>query len=113
LRRAFARNDLRTWLPTAPVFLCGGNEDPTVLFMNTQLIQAYWSANGATAPVTMLDLDSDITANDPDAARKAGFAAAKAAIEADGGEAAVAESYHSSLVPPFCLSAVKSFFDSK
>lgn len=113
LRRAFARNDLRTWLPTAPVFLCGGNEDPTVLFMNTQLIQAYWSANGVTAPVTMLDLDGDITANDPDAVRKAGFAAAKAAIEADGGAAAVAESYHSSLVPPFCLSAVKSFFDSK
>ena len=48
LRRAFKRNDLRTWLPTAPVFLCGGNEDPTVLFMNTQLIQAYWAANGAT-----------------------------------------------------------------
>jgi alpha/beta superfamily hydrolase len=113
LRRAFKRNDLRTWVPTAPVFLCGGNEDPTVLFMNTQLIQTYWSANGVTAPVTMLDLDSDVTANDPDAARKAGFAAAKAAIEADGGEAAVAESYHSTLLPPFCLSAVKSFFDSK
>ena len=113
LRRAFKRNDLRTWLPTAPVFLCGGNEDPTVLFTNTQLIQAYWSANGVTAPVTMLDLDSDITSNDPDAARKAGFAAAKAAIEADGGDAAVIESYHSTLVPPFCLSAVKSFFDSK
>ena len=61
LRRAFKRNDLRTWVPTAPVFLCGGNEDPTVLFMNTQLIQAYWSANGVTAPVTVLDLDSDIT----------------------------------------------------
>jgi predicted esterase len=113
LRRAFKRNDLRTWVPTAPVFLCGGSEDPTVLFMNTQAIQGYWTANGVTAPVTMLDLDSDITANDPDAARKAGFAAAKAAIEADGGAAAVAESYHSSLVPPFCLSAVKSFFDSK
>jgi hypothetical protein len=113
LRRAFKRNDLRTWLPTAPVFLCGGNEDPTVLFMNTQLIQAFWTANGVTAPVTVLDLDSDITANDPDAARKAGFAAAKAAIEADGGDAAVAESYHSTLVPPFCLSAVKSFFDGK
>ncbi len=112
LRRAFKRNDLRTWVPAAPVFLCGGNEDPTVLFMNTQLIQAYWTANGATAPVTMLDLDSDITANDPDASRKAGFAAAKAAIEADGGDAAVAESYHSTLVPPFCLSAVKSFFDA-
>jgi hypothetical protein len=111
LRRAFKRNDLRTWVPTAPVFLCGGNEDPTVLYMNTQLIQAYWAANGATGPLRVLDLDSDISLNDPDASRKAAFAVAKAAIEADGGEAAVIESYHSTLVPPFCLSAVKSFFD--
>src|SRR5678815_4837772 len=77
LRRAFKRNDLRTWVPTAPVFLCGGADDPTVLFMNTQLIQAYWSANGVTAPVTVLDLESDITSSDPDAARKAAFAVAK------------------------------------
>ncbi len=113
LRRAFKRNDLRTWVPSAPVFLCGGNEDPTVMFMNTQLIQSYWATNGATGAVTVLDLDSDITSNDPDAGRKAAFAAAKAALEADGGEAEVIESYHSTLLPPFCLSAVKSFFDSK
>jgi predicted esterase len=113
LRRAFKRNDLRSWLPTAPVFLCGGNEDPTVLFMNTQLIQSYWSTNGAPGAVTVLDLDSDIAANDPDAGRKGAFAAAKAALQADGGEVEVIESYHSTLLPPFCLSAVKSFFDSK
>src|SRR5688572_462637 len=113
LRRAFKRNDLRTWLPSAPVFLCGGNEDPTVMFMNTQLIQSYWATNGATGAVTVLDLDSSITSNDPDAGRKAAFAAAKAALEADGGEAEVIESYHSTLLPPFCLSAVKTFFDSK
>jgi predicted esterase len=112
LRRAFKRNDLRTWVPAAPVFLCGGADDPTVLFMNTQLIQAYWSANGVTSPVTVLDLESEITSDDPNGARKAAFAAAKAATAADGGDAAVIESYHSTLVPPFCLSAVKSFFDS-
>ena len=112
LRRAFKRNDLRTWVPTAPVFLCGGADDPTVLFMNTQLIQSYWTANGVTAPVTVLDLESPITSGDPNAARKLGFAAAKAATADDGGDAAVIESYHSTLVPPFCLSAVKSFFDS-
>jgi hypothetical protein len=112
LRRAFKRNDLRTWVPTAPVFLCGGADDPTVLFMNTQLIQSYWTANGVTAPVTVLDLESPITSGEPNAARKAAFAVAKAATADDGGEAAVIESYHSTLVPPFCLSAVKSFFDS-
>ena len=111
LRRAFKRNDLRTWVPTTPVFLCGGANDPTVLFMNTQLIQSYWSANGVTAPVTVLDLESPITSGDPNAARKAAFAVAKAATAADGGDEAVIESYHSTLVPPFCLSAVKSFFD--
>lgn len=111
LRRAFKRNDLRTWVPTAPVFLCGGADDPTVLFMNTQLIQSYWAANGVTAPVTVLDLESPITSGDPNAARKLAFAAAKAATADDGGDAAVIESYHSTLVPPFCLSAVKSFFD--
>lgn len=112
LRRAFARNDLRTWVPTAPVFLCGGADDPTVLFANTQMIQAYWAANGVTAPVSVLDLESSISSNDPDAARKAAFAVAKAALENDGGEAEVTDSYHSTLVPPFCLSAVKSRFDS-
>jgi hypothetical protein len=120
LRQAFKTNDLRTWLPTSPVLLCAGNEDPTVLYMNTQLIQGYWAANGVTAPITVLDLDSDISASDPYAARKAGFAVAKAAVAADAvaggatdnGAAAVAEAYHSTLVPPFCLSAAKSFFDS-
>jgi predicted esterase len=112
LRRAFARNDLRTWVPTAPVFLCGGADDPTVLFSNTQMIQAYWAANGATANISVLDLESSIGSSDPDAARKAAFAVAKEALRADGGDAEVADSYHSTLVPPFCLSAVKSRFDS-
>jgi hypothetical protein len=83
LRRAFKRNDLRTWVPTASVFLCGGANDPTVLFMNTQLIQSYWTANGVAAPVTVLDLESPITSGDPNAARKLGFAAAKAATADD------------------------------
>jgi predicted esterase len=119
LRQAFKTNDLRNWTPTAPVFLCAGNEDPTVLYMNTQLIRDYWAANGATANVSLLDLDSDISLNDPHAARKVGFAALKAAVAAeavgagatDGGREAVTQAYHSTLVPPFCISAVKSFFD--
>lgn len=120
LRRAFKANDLRTWTPTAPVFLCAGNEDPTVLYLNTQLMRGYWTATGA-ASVSLLDLDSDLAPGDPDALRKLAFAAAKEAIAqeaiangaADGGAAAVAEAYHSTLVPPFCLSAVQSFFDAR
>ncbi|HWM65222.1 MAG TPA: hypothetical protein VNO35_01450 [Steroidobacteraceae bacterium] len=51
--------------------------------------------------------------------QKNGFAAAKALVAAnavlggatDGGATAVLEAYHARLVPPVCLSAVKSFFD--
>jgi predicted esterase len=119
LRQAFKTNDLRNWTPTSPVLLCAGNEDPTVLYMNTQLIQDYWTANGVTAQIRVLDLDSSISLDDPYAARKLGFAAAKQAIAAaavsggatDNGRAAVTEVYHSTLVPPFCLSAAKSYFD--
>ena len=113
LRQAFKTNDLRNWVPTAPVLLCAGNEDPTVLYMNTPLIRDYWVANGATAEIRVVDLDSSIVLNDPYAARKLGFAAAKQAVAADGGVAAVREAYHSTLLPPFCLSAVKSFFDAQ
>ena len=119
LRQAFKTNDLRNWTPTSPVLLCAGNQDPTVLYMNTQLMRTYWAASGATAQIRLLDLDGGITIDDPYAARKVGFAAAKASVAAaavsggatDGGRAAVTEAYHSTLAPPFCLSAAKSFFD--
>ncbi len=111
LRQAFKRNDLRDWLPTSPVLLCGGHDDPTVLYMNTELIASYWSANGATAPIKVLDVDDDPSLGDDDATLKLAFEAAKAALAASGGTAAVLEAYHSTLVPPFCLAATKSFFD--
>ncbi|MGH8175074.1 MAG: alpha/beta hydrolase family protein [Steroidobacter sp.] len=119
LRKAFRANDLRNWTPASPLLLCAGNEDPTVLYMNTQLMQDYWAAHGAPASVRVLDLDSDLSLDDPEAARKVAFAAAKAAVAAeaiaagatDNGAAAVSEAYHSTLVSPFCLSAARSFFD--
>ena len=42
LRQALKANDLRNWIPTSPVLLCAGNEDPTVLYMNTRLMYDYW-----------------------------------------------------------------------
>jgi hypothetical protein len=39
--------------------------------------------------------------------------AATAGGATDGGHAAVLEDYHARLVPPLCLSAVKSFFDGQ
>ena len=119
LRVALKANDLRTWTPTAPVLLCAGHDDPTVLYMNTELMQQYWTAGGVTAEIRVLDVDDDPSIDDPDAALKLGFNTAKESVAlaavaggaTDGGAAAVADAYHSSLVPPFCLAAAQSYFD--
>jgi hypothetical protein len=121
LRKALKTNDLRNWTPTAPVLLCGGNNDPTAFYFNTELMQAYWTANVPAGGVTVLDVDSAIASGDPYSDLKTGFAAAKDAVRvaavaggaSDGGDEAVLEAYHAGLVPPFCLSAVKSFFDAR
>ena len=117
---ALKTNDLRNWLPTSPVLLCAGNEDPTVFYMNTQLMQDHWAANGATGAIKILNVDGTVSLGDPDAALKAGFSLARQAVAAaavaagatDNGTAAVIEAYHSTLVPPFCLAAANSFFGS-
>jgi len=112
LRARLKLNDLRSWSPTAPTLLCGGSSDPTVFFFNTLLMQDYWTAHPpATAPV-ILDIDSAPAAGDPYASLKTAFSAAKALVSASGGDAAVLAAYHATLVPPFCVSAVKSFFDA-
>jgi pimeloyl-ACP methyl ester carboxylesterase len=119
LRQDLKTNDLRNWAPTAPVLLCAGDSDPTVFYLNTQLIQSYWATAAPTSTVTLLDVDSSPSSNDPYANEKTGFTAAKVAVEAaaivggatDGGAMAVLQVYHATLVPPFCVYAVKSFFD--
>jgi len=119
LRQDLKTNDLRNWTPTAPTLLCAGDNDPTVFYLNTQLIQGYWANSAPSAPVTILDVDTGVTTSDPYANEKNGFAAAKAAVAAaavvggatDGGALAVLQDYHAGLVPPFCVYAVKSFFD--
>jgi hypothetical protein len=121
MRVALKHNDLRSWVPTAPVLLCGGDLDPEVYFFNAELEQAYWSAQSSSAPSTLLDLDAPSVPGDPYVNLKAGFELAKGAIAdaaiaqgaTDSGYAAVETAYHSTLVPPFCLSAAKSFFDAR
>jgi pimeloyl-ACP methyl ester carboxylesterase len=119
LRRAFKANDLRDWTPASPTMLCGGTEDPTVFYSNTQLMQGYWAMTAPTAPVTILDVDAPAVPGERFAAIKDGFTAAKDLIAlaavaggaTDGGQQATLEAYHSQLVPPFCLAAVRSYFD--
>jgi poly(3-hydroxybutyrate) depolymerase len=122
LRQASARNDLRNWVPKAPVLLCGGDSDPQVFWFNTQLIQSYWeaSAPGLTS-YRVLDIDAGALTGGPDSALTTAFAVAKAAIAAqaiadgatDGGAAAVLEAYHAELVAPFCAAAVELFFSGQ
>jgi dienelactone hydrolase len=120
LRQALKINDQRNWTPTAPMLVCAGNSDPTVFYLNTQLMQDYWAAAAPAAPVTVLDVDSAAGSGDPYATLKAQFTAAKDLVRvdavlggaSDGGDAAVLDAYHAGLVPPFCLIAVKSFLDA-
>jgi hypothetical protein len=107
-RQALKTNDQRNWTPTAPMLLCGGHLDPTVLYLNTRLMQAYWAS---VSNVTTLDIDSDTETDDPFAAQKEQFALAKDLVEIAEGDTGVLEKYHAGLVAPFCLSAVRSFFD--
>lgn len=121
LRADLASNDLRDWVPSVPTLLCAGDQDPEVYFLNTQLMQIYWQQHGApSTPYTVLDLEAPVGSNDPYAALKNGFEAAKAATAAaaiaqgasDGGASAVFNAYHATLVAPFCLAAVVQLFNS-
>jgi Secretory lipase len=131
LRKAAQTNDLRNWTPSSPLLMCGGNADPTVFFVSSQLTQAYFQAKlvgPAQALSTLVDVDSSPTsASDPFAQAKGGFAQAKAAtgaaaaaaVAAAGGDAAaqaiasaraIVQAYHGSLVPPFCNAVARGFF---
>jgi hypothetical protein len=112
LRIQLKVNDLRNWTPAVPTLLCGGDSDPTVFFFNTTLMQDYWTGHKPAVAPVILDIDSAPGSNDPYASLKTAFSVAKGLVAAQGGEAAVLAAYHATLVPPFCVSAVKSFFDA-
>ena len=108
MRQALKTNDQRAWTPTSPMLLCAGHRDPAVLYLNTELMQNYWSSE---TTVSVLDIDSDVASGDPYENQKEGFAVAKALVELAGGDDEVLQAYHAGLVAPFCLSAAKQFFD--
>jgi dienelactone hydrolase len=113
LRQDLANNDLRNWTPQVPTLLCGGHDDPTVFWLNTQLMQAYWAQQAPEAAVTFLDVDAASTgAGDPYDDLKRRFAIAKSLVETTQGETAMFELYHAGLVAPFCLEAAQEFFEA-
>ena len=114
-RKAAIRNDLRTYVPTVPVMLCGGHEDPTVFFSSTEVTATYFRRNDMPDnALTVLDVDSDAIA--PYATIKKAFSLAKAAtkqaatIANKDPDEVVTNAYHGYLVPPFCNAAARSFF---
>jgi hypothetical protein len=122
LRQALKQNDLRNWTPVAPTMLCGGDEDPEVFYANTQLMQAYWATYApATTSISVLDLDASTPSTGDNGSLQSEFQDAKLAVAAaavlqgatDGGQTAVFEAYHATLVAPFCLAAVAHFFDTQ
>ena len=118
-RQALKQDDLRDWVPTAPILLCGGSEDPTVFWLNAQLMQGYWARHApASATIRVLDRDSNSTAGDVYADLKSRFSIVKQVAAAtavaqgasDGRAAAVADTYLAGLLPPFCVAAVRTLF---
>lgn len=108
MRAAWLRNDLRTWTPTAPMLLCGGNGDPEVGFDHARLTHAYFQAHGGTAQ--LLDVDSPSGANDPYARSKNIFAAIKQAVIDSGDDPGTNDNYHGFMANVACEVAARDFF---
>ena len=115
-RKAAIANDLRNWVPTKPMLLCSGANDPTVNFLSTRATAGYFRAKGMpAAALAVVDLEDRGTTDSYSAAR-AGFAQAKDLLaQSTPGSAtdkarAVTAAYHGTLAPPFCLAAARGFF---
>ena len=109
-RKAWHRNDLRTFTPTVPLLMCGGHGDSEVDFANATLTYAYFRNHGAGAGVLApLDVDSATTAGDPWAAAKAAFIAARNAVIAAGDDPSTTDNYHS-LAQAACGVAARDYF---
>ncbi len=108
MRAARLKNDLRTWAPSAPMLMCGGNGDPEVSFENARLTQAYFQAHGSAAQ--LLDVDSPVTENDPYARSKNIFAAIKQAVINSGDDPTTVDNYHGFMANVACEVAARDFF---
>ncbi len=115
LRKWMVKNDLRSYVPQAPLMLCGGARDPVVPFSNAESTHAYFTAHGAAS--VLVDLETTAP-QDPYLAEKQGFArerqamAQEAAKKGNDPDKAVSDRYHSKLAASFCLMAARNFFNS-
>jgi hypothetical protein len=124
LRWGLYMNDLRNnatpWVPSGQTLLCGGQNDPTVYFLNSQAMAGYWADVAGSVPTNFALLSVDTNPNPMMANTTAGsgpFAALQNAfteeyngdLAANGYEQA-SEDYHGTLVPPICAAAVFEYF---
>ena len=129
MRQAFKLNDLRSFVPTSPMLLCAGGEDPTVYFsINTGLMATLLTPEVNAGLVTVVDVDPATSAA-PAGALQTAFGSAETAVSTAAYNAAIAagastaaataaaqgavvQAYHGTLVPPFCATAARSFFSN-
>lgn len=116
LRAALVKNDLRNWVPSSPMLLCGGHEDSQVYFSSSEQTKAYFDAQGVRT-VSLLDVDSPITLDDPYEAEKAifmqfKFALFNSAVEAGENPDELLRQYSHYLPVEACTLAARNFFDS-
>ncbi len=137
LRQALARNDMRSFIPKAPILMCGGGNDATVFFINTEYQAHYWGKQGVPkGQVVTLNLDNtQLSANmpqpsvgplsyttgssvaaTPDSAidyttEINGFTAnVKNFLATPGNDlVAYAKAYHQVLLPPWCAGAALKY----
>ena len=108
LRGDLAMNDMRSWSPQEPMLMCGGSQDPTVFFQNTQIMAALWTPFVTGGLVSVLDLNGAPQAGNPFAPLQVALQQTEAQLLAAQGSAAIA-SFHATEAP-FCLVAARGFF---
>lgn len=105
LLEAARRNDLLGWTPQAPVLLCAGSADPTVLYAVNQAALAADFTSRNVNQVTVVDVDPTVQA----------LHGVNGQAPTDPGSSAFGTyyaSYHARLVPPLCHARARAFFDT-
>jgi poly(3-hydroxybutyrate) depolymerase len=124
LRWGLYMNDLRNnptpWVPSGPTLLCGGQNDPTVYFLNSQAMAGYWADVAGSVPPNFALLSVDTNPNPQMQNSTAGsgpFAGLQNAFTQEyngdlgtNGYAQAQADYHGTLVPPICAAAVFEYF---
>lgn len=115
-RRAFIRNDLRGWMPAAPLIMCAGSSDQAVpIHLGAGLMMRYWSSEGHLPPdgrVAMIDFEEAANPGDLHARLRADHAALRDRIVTEHGEQRWLDMYHQFILPRYCYTAARDWFDT-